>query len=407
MNSYSLFLVILVFIFHQANADFFDFFNKKNVPSNSNLSAMEIKGKKTVTRSPSQHNNFLSVDDLPPSSESPASSYSSDAEGGITWQSSWNGGLPHSPRSVGRISGTAYSNAVADTLQPEQVSSSIHRLLDHFPKINFRMEPNINFLLRQKIRMLGANIELGMEYVGNSKCWRTLCTVEDAMLHGRFSLRGNEVSWTKSWIKGLGDDDDLKAKFKVRLVMNLQTLQTSMRLRLRSSYKPFDLGDGIMCGGSVPLPVTMSIFHSLPMRIDYRIRATSIPTSKSNKRKQTHGVFLKTGIDEVQVSLEQLNFCLDWNEDSLYRFGISSARRMLPPSFRNNGNGNGNTKPKKQQIESRRKNEENESSSSSINVPEKEKVKERTPIAAPPPRYPSYRAYPPEFHYSPVHNVFI
>jgi hypothetical protein len=60
-------------------------------------------------------------------------------------------------------------------------------------------------------------------------------------------------------------------------------------------------------------------------------------------------------------------------------------------------------------MESKKKNEENESggsSSSSINITEKEKEKERTPIL-PPSRYPSYRAYPPEFHYSPVHNVFI
>ena len=43
-----------------------------------------------------------------------------------------------------------------------------------------------------------------MDYLSDVAHWRMYCVVEDYVVGGRFSLRGSELGWTKSWLWSLG-----------------------------------------------------------------------------------------------------------------------------------------------------------------------------------------------------------
>jgi len=232
--------------------------------------------------------------------------------------------------SGGRMGGSAYASSVSNSLSIEDESRQKRRQarmpwLEQLPKVNFRMDPVINFKLKQKITQFGACITLGMDYMSDLRQWRTYCAVEDAIFRGRFSLRGSELGWTKSWIWNLGVGEDSTAKFKLRMGLNLKTYKVYARLRFRTEpINPFDIGEGLSCAGKIPLPGVLPILRTVPLRIEYRLRInTPLPEFGLKKNQRTGSVSLSTGIDRVDMSLDELNFCLEWDEDSpLWGIGL-------------------------------------------------------------------------------------
>ena len=231
------------------------------------------------------------------------------------------------------------------------------------PDIALRMDPIINFKLKQRITYFGTCVTLGMDYLSDLAQWRAYCGIEDTFLQGRFSLKGKELSWAKSWLVNLGMGEESTAKFKLRLGLNLNNYQAYARLRFRTEpISSFDIGEGLTCAGKVPLPGLLPLLRTVPLRVEYRVRVNT-PTQKGaspvQQRRTAFGwgkkdgddsdvVSLSTGIDTVEVSLDELNFCLEWDEKSpvwdigLVRtgdrlrgvFGTQSAKPVsVSPSF--------------------------------------------------------------------------
>jgi hypothetical protein len=88
------------------------------------------------------------------------------------------------------------------------ILANLYSWTKQLPKVNVVMDPIINFKLKQRIRKFGASITLGMDYLSELAQWRAYCAVEDAIVGGRFSLRGSELGWTKSWLMNLGTTTD-------------------------------------------------------------------------------------------------------------------------------------------------------------------------------------------------------
>ena len=61
-----------------------------------------------------------------------------------------------------------------------------------------------------------------MDYLSDLRQWRARCDVEDTLVRGRFSLRGSELGWAKSWLWNLGLGESSSAKFKLRVGLNLK-----------------------------------------------------------------------------------------------------------------------------------------------------------------------------------------
>lgn len=98
-----------------------------------------------------------------------------------------------------------------------------------------------------------------------------------------------------------------------------------MRLRFRTeSVSPFDIGDGLTCAGKVGIPGLLHVLGSKPLRLEYLLRVRTPAPEFSIKRNDRDGlVSLSTGIDKVDISLDELNFCLEWDEDSpLWDIGL-------------------------------------------------------------------------------------
>lgn len=123
---------------------------------------------------------------------------------------------------------------------------------------------------------------------------------------------------------------------KLRLGLNMKTQRLYAKLRFRTEpMSPFDIGDGLSCAGRLPLPMYLlpSFTRSLPLRVEYRVRINTsrgpqhhhyerTQQSKRGHRIMGHNsspqrvVSMSTGLGAVDVSLDELNFCLEWDETS-------------------------------------------------------------------------------------------
>lgn len=108
-----------------------------------------------------------------------------------------------------------------------------------------------------------------MKYVRSSK-------VVDYIYHllGRFSLRGSELGWAKSWLLHLGLGEENSIKLKLRMGLNLKSYKAYAKLRFRAEpFSPMDIGDGLTCAGKLPVPVyVLPMLKSIPLRVEYRLR---------------------------------------------------------------------------------------------------------------------------------------
>eukprot|EP01041_Mallomonas_annulata_P010140 gene10140-21147_t len=140
-----------------------------------------------------------------------------------------------------------------------------------------------------------------MDYLSELGRWRFHCSVEDSIVGGRFSLRGSELGWAKSWRANMGLGEDNTVKFKLRLGYNLKSSQSYARVRFRTEpLTPFDIEEGLTCTGRLPLPGLLPALRLVPLRVEYKFRMrTPLPA------------FEMTRID---VSVDELNFCLEWDE---------------------------------------------------------------------------------------------
>ena len=131
------------------------------------------------------------------------------------------------------------------------------QFLKALPEVSLRCDPVINFKLKQRLSYLGACVTVGLDYLSDLAQWRAFCAVEDTLLHGRFSLKGSELSWAKSFHINLGLGEDAAAKFKLRCGYNLNTHKVYARLRFRAEpLSCFDIAEGISAAGKLPLPGT-------------------------------------------------------------------------------------------------------------------------------------------------------
>lgn len=253
--------------------------------------------------------------------------------------------------------------------------------LQRLPKVHLRCDPLINLKMKQKLKVLGACVTVGLDYMTDIAQWRSFCSIEDSWLNGRFSMRGSELGWAKSWPLNLGLGEEFTAKLKLRLGLNLKTQRLYAKLRFRTvPMSPFDIGDGLCCEGRLPVPVYMlpSLTRHLPLRIEYRVHintskgpvgghygrrsnSASVPSGNSRGRSsssksswskptrsppattaaQPSGIYnaassnnennsgrnmrkpssykvvtMSTGLGAIDVSLDELNFCLEWDEKS-------------------------------------------------------------------------------------------
>eukprot|EP01040_Poterioochromonas_malhamensis_P014064 gene14064-15539_t len=209
--------------------------------------------------------------------------------------------------------------------------------LENLPNIKLRCDPLVNFKVKQKLKLLGACVTLGLDYLSDIAQWRTYCSVEDSLVKGRFSLRGSELGWAKSWQPNLGLGEENSAKFKLRLGLNLNNYKFYAKLRFRTEpISPFDITDGLSCAGKLPLPVYMlPLLRKVPLRVEYKLRINAARSSDSLRGKseqQERKVHMTTGLGTIDVSLDELNVCLEYDEYSpLWGLGIVKTERKRSP----------------------------------------------------------------------------
>jgi hypothetical protein len=162
------------------------------------------------------------------------------------------------------------SSSSIDELARAEVDSEVgngrRRWLDRLPRINLMLDPVVNFKTKQKLKFLGVCMTIGVDYLSDLAHWKMHYSVEDTYVGGRFTLRGSELGWAKSWLwnmvciilsfviwflinlellmlKGMSDDNT--AKLKLRMGLNLHSWKMYARLRFRTEpISPFDLGEG-------------------------------------------------------------------------------------------------------------------------------------------------------------------
>jgi len=137
----------------------------------------------------------------------------------------------------------------------------------------------------------------------------------------------------------LGEDNTVK--FKLRVGYNLKTGQSYARVRFRTEpISPFDIQEGVTCTGRVPLPGLLPVLRVVPLRVEYKFRMTTpVPSFHLTRSEKDDRISFCTGIDRIDVSVDELNFCMEWDESSpVWDIGIvrraSSSRERLSSLLR-------------------------------------------------------------------------
>ena len=148
---------------------------------------------------------------------------------------------------------------------PVQINSG---WLQRIPKVNMVLDPIINFKTKQRFIMLGTCFTFGIDYLSDLANWRFHCSAEDTLVGGRFSLRGSELGWAKSWMLNLGVGEASSVKFKLRMGLNLKNYQGYARLRFRTEpVSPSMDAEGLSCIGKVQISkipiLSLGFFYSL------------------------------------------------------------------------------------------------------------------------------------------------
>mmetsp|Transcript_35599 Transcript_35599/g.36304 ORF Transcript_35599/g.36304 Transcript_35599/m.36304 type:complete len:320 (+) Transcript_35599:300-1259(+) len=195
----------------------------------------------------------------------------------------------------------------------------------NFPKVNVNFDPIVNFKVKQRFYQLGTCVTLGMDYLSELGRWRFHLSAEDTIVGGRFSVRGSELGWAKSWRANMGLGEDNTVKFKLRVGYNMKTKQSYARVRFRTEpLTPFDIQEGLVCTGRVPLPGVLPVLRVVPLRVEYKFRMkTPAPSFEMTRQEKDDRLAFSTGIDRIDVSVDELNFCLEWDDSSpLWDIGI-------------------------------------------------------------------------------------
>ncbi len=48
-----------------------------------------------------------------------------------------------------------------------------------------RLDPAVNFKLKQRLKLLGAMVTFGMDYMSDIGQWRSYCSIEDSLVRGK------------------------------------------------------------------------------------------------------------------------------------------------------------------------------------------------------------------------------
>lgn len=68
------------------------------------------------------------------------------------------------------------------------------------------------------------------QYTGSALLFSSLFLNFSTPCRGRFSLRGSELGWTKSWFMNLGLGEESTAKIKLRMGLNLKSYKVTEKL---------------------------------------------------------------------------------------------------------------------------------------------------------------------------------
>jgi hypothetical protein len=202
--------------------------------------------------------------------------------------------------------------------EAERSGNGRTRWWDKLPRVNLMLDPVVNFKTKQKIQFLGACMTVGVDYLSDLAHWKVHYSVEDTMVGGRFTLRGSELGWTKAWLWNMGLSDENTAKLKLRMGLNMNSWKMYARLRFRTEpISPFDLGEGISCVGKLPLPRVLPLLRVFPLRVEYKLRINT-PRQEENDRRNIRNskIGVSTGLDRIDISLDELNFCLEYSQRS-------------------------------------------------------------------------------------------
>lgn len=97
-----------------------------------------------------------------------------------------------------RSSTSTHESAHAEV--ENEVDNGRRRWFDRLPRVNLMLDPVVNFKTKQKLKFFGACMTIGVDYLSDLAHWKMHYSVEDTYVGGRFTLRGSELGWAKSWL---------------------------------------------------------------------------------------------------------------------------------------------------------------------------------------------------------------
>ena len=183
-------------------------------------------------------------------------------------------------------------------------TTTIKPYFNDLPKIVCRVEPTTTLKLRYTLRPLKTIIRVGADFNTQSGVWQFKSSWEDAIIGGKFTLKGKELQLTKSWQVSVGQFEDLVTRLRFRAAINLQTFQAYARVGFRTErLTPINVMEGICISRRIPLDGNTNSNKGIKMEVKANI---ALPEPEIEYSTETQ-VRTLIGMGNIEVSIDEMN----------------------------------------------------------------------------------------------------
>lgn len=186
-------------------------------------------------------------------------------------------------------------------------SAHISTTLQHWPKIQCRMEPTTTLKIRKTFRPLKTIVRLSAHFNTQRGVWQFQSSWEDAIIGGKLTLAGRkELQLTKSWQLSVGPAaDDWVTRLRLRAAVDLQTWKAYVRVGFRTErLAPINVMEGFSLVKQVPLDGADGNVK-LEVKANFALPEPEIEYSTETQRSLM-------GMGDIEVSIEEMNLLLDY-----------------------------------------------------------------------------------------------
>jgi hypothetical protein len=151
--------------------------------------------------------------------------------GGSGSSSSGGGGGGGGGGSSCSSSGSATSSSINTARARTWIPSS---LMEQIPSFQVKIDPTTSLKIRKFFYPLRTKLEIGADFNSQLSLWQFKSSWEDQIIHGKLTVKGRELQFTKMWMVYFSENENLHARLRLKFAVDILTGRTYCRFGFRT-----------------------------------------------------------------------------------------------------------------------------------------------------------------------------